>query len=79
MTTETPEAIKARKLLQLEALLEALAVEERDLSKAFYHGWILSAAMELWDRGVLTQEERQSIEGRVKAILKREEEAEQAS
>ncbi|MGI4836690.1 MAG: hypothetical protein ACRYF9_03675 [Janthinobacterium lividum] len=78
MTTETPEAIKARKLLQLEALLEALAVEERDLSKAFYHGWILSAAMELWDRGVLTQEERQSIEGRVKAILKREE-AEQAS
>ncbi len=78
MTIETPEAIKARKLLQLEALLEALAVEERDLSKAFYHGWILSAAMELWDRGVLTQEERQSIEGRVKAILKGEE-AEQAS
>jgi hypothetical protein len=78
MTTETPEAIKARKLLQLEALLEALAVEERDLSKAFYHGWILSAAMELWDRGVLTQEERQSIEGRVKVILKLEE-AEQAS
>jgi hypothetical protein len=77
MTTETPEAIKARKLLQLEALLEALAVEERDLSKAFYHGWILSAAMELWDRGVLTQEERQSIEGRVKVILKLEE-AEQA-
>ena len=77
MTSETPEAIKARKLLQLEALLEALAVEERDLSKAFYHGWILSAAMELWDRGVLTQEERQAIEGRVKALLKGED-AEQA-
>lgn len=73
MTSETPEAIKARKLLQLEALLEALAVEERDLSKAFYHGWILSAAMELWDRGVLSQEERQSIEGRVKALLKGQE------
>ena len=72
MTSETPEAIKARKLVQLEALLEALAVEERDLSKAFYHGWILSAALELWDRGVLTQEERQAIEGRVKALLKGE-------
>ena len=73
MTSETPEDIKARKLSQLDALLEALAVEERDLSKAFYHGWILSAAMELWDRGVLTQEERQSIEGRVKAIIQGDE------
>lgn len=72
MTIETAEQIKTRKLTQLEALLEALTVEERDLSKAFYHGWILSAAMELWDRGVLTQEERQSIEGRVNAIIKGE-------
>jgi hypothetical protein len=72
MTSETPEAIKARKLTQLEALLEAIAIEERPLSKAFYHGWILSAAMELWDRGVLSQEERQGIEGRVNAIVKGE-------
>lgn len=73
MTSEAPEAIKARKISQLDALLDALAVEERDLSKAFYHGWILSAAMELWDRGVLTQDERQSIESRVNAIIKGEE------
>lgn len=72
MTLETPEAIKARKMSQLDALLEALAVEERDLSKAFYHGWILSAAMELWDRGVLSQEERQAIEARVNVIIKGE-------
>ncbi len=73
MTIETPEAIKARKMLQLDGLLEALAVEERPLSKAFYHGWILSAAMELWDRGVLSQEERQGIESRVNVIIKGEE------
>lgn len=72
MTDETPEALKARKLTQLEALLEAIASEERPLSKAFYHGWILSAAMELWDRGVLSQEERQSIEARVNTAVKGE-------
>lgn len=69
MTTETPAQIKARKMTQLDTLIEALGVEQRDLSKAFYHGWILSAAMELWDRGVLTQDERQSIEARVAAIV----------
>jgi len=72
MTTETPEAIKARKMLQIDALLEAISVEERPLSKAFYHGWILSAAMELWDRGVLTREERLDIEARVSLIVKGE-------
>lgn len=68
MTTETPEALKARKLLHLEAVLEAMSTETRPVSKAFYHGWVLSAAMELWDSGVLSQEERQDIEARVKVM-----------
>lgn len=68
MTTETPEALKARKLAHLDAVLEALAAETREVSRAFYHGWVLSAAMELWDRGVLSQEERLDIEAKVKAI-----------
>jgi len=71
MTTEapeTPEALKARKLAHLDAVIEALSAETRDVARAFFHGWVLSAAMELWDRGVLTQEERQAIEARVKAL-----------
>lgn len=68
MTLETPEALKARKMLQLDAVLEAMAAETRDVSKAFFHGWVLSAAMELWDRGVLTQEERLAIEARATHI-----------
>jgi hypothetical protein len=68
MTSETPQALKARKLSQFEALLEAMGAETRDVSKAFYHGWILSAAMELWDRGVLSQEERQAIEAQANAV-----------
>jgi hypothetical protein len=71
-TPETPEAIKARKLTQLEAVLEAMGSETRDLSRAFYHGWILSAAMELWDRGVLSQQERLDIEARVTLIAQGE-------
>ncbi|WP_407316208.1 hypothetical protein [Pseudomonas sp. nanlin1] len=65
--SESPEALKARKLVQLNSLLEAMGSETRDLSKAFYHGWILSAAMELWDRGVLSQEERQAFEVKANA------------
>ncbi|WP_213875827.1 hypothetical protein [Pseudomonas sp. dw_358] len=68
MTVETPEALKARKMLQLDAVLEAMATETRDVSKAFFHGWVLSAAMELWDRGVLTQEERLAVETRATTI-----------
>ncbi|EIK96314.1 hypothetical protein PMM47T1_11916 [Pseudomonas sp. M47T1] len=68
MTLETPEALKERKLAHLDAVLEALNAETRELSRAFYHGWILSAAMELWDRGVLTQHERLAIEAKVKAL-----------
>ncbi len=68
MTTEIPEALKARKLAHLDAVLEALGAETRDVSRAFYHGWILSAAMELWDRGVLSQEERLDIEAKVKTL-----------
>ena len=66
--TETPEARKARKLLQLDAVLEAMDTETRPLSKAFYHGWILSAAMELWDSAILTREERLGIEERANNI-----------
>lgn len=65
---ESPEAIKARKLTQLEAVMEAMTSETRDVSRAFYHGWVLSAAMELWDRGVFSQEERLAIEARVTLI-----------
>lgn len=67
-TPETPEALKARKTTQLDAILEAMATETRAVSKAFYHGWVLSAAMELWDRGVLSQEERLAIEARATDI-----------
>lgn len=74
MTDETAEAIKARKLTQLEAVLEAMSSETRELSRAFYHGWILSAAMELWDRGVFTQKERLAIEARVTLIAQGPEE-----
>lgn len=69
MTIESPEQLKARKVAQLEALIEAIAAEQNTLSRAFFHGWIMSAAMELWDRGVLSQEERLAIEVRVKDIL----------
>lgn len=69
MTVESPEQLKARKLAQLEALIEAIAAEQNALSRAFFHGWIMSAAMELWDRGVLSQEERLAMEVRVKDIL----------
>ncbi|WP_213879347.1 hypothetical protein [Pseudomonas sp. dw_358] len=58
-------------MTQLDAVLEAMAAETREVSKAFFHGWVLSAGKELWDRGVFTQEERLAIEARATHIAHR--------